>query len=181
MNWKVFIPLIAICIIVSLAVDKCRNTPVTPPDNTRLTTERKEHLAKEKEGKVIHDTLWMEKIKEQTKLKEVVKYVSVADSAEIERLHDSLVKTKRNAVTFYYEKESYKKQSEISDSIHGVDSTRIFHLTEANLKAETIHANDSLALIQAKKDGKKRFWNGFKWGFGSGYLVGEVKNILIVK
>jgi len=177
MNGKLFIPFIAVCVIVALAAEKCATSrPTTTPDNTSLKEERKEHLAKADEGKAVHDTLWIEKIKEKTKLKEVVKFVAVADSAEIKRLFDSLVKSDRNAVTFYFEKESYKKQSEISDSIHKVDSGTIFHLTAAVLISDTIHRNDSLEAVRLRKQVQKerngkRLWQCIAIGLGTLLII----------
>lgn len=146
---------VMLIVIFGLAVDKCSHTHVIPPDNTRLTTERKEHLAKAVEGKVIHDTLWMERENEKKAGKAKTDTIWMMDSTEVNRIHDSLELTKRKSVVLFYENGSLKKQLSISDSIILTDSARIFHLTTAVLISDTIHANDSLEAVQLRKQVQK--------------------------
>lgn len=112
------------------------------------------------EKEVIRDR-WRTKMKYDTIIKEVL----MCDSTETNAAFDSTVKTKNNAVVLFYKQQRDSIQLAKMDSVHVIDTVRISLLTDANAKADTL-------LAEANKRAKKRFWTGFKIGFGTGYAAG---------
>jgi len=181
MTTKDIIGIVLIAAVIVLAIDKCNHTPVTPPDNTRLTQERNGLLDSAKAKEAVVQTVYTDRVKIKHHYDTIINQVETFDSAKVRIYYDSLVQSQLNAVTNYYKLKSCKAELSKMDSIYSLDSAIKIDLWKAIAISDTIHANDSLALVAAKKDGKRRFWKGFKWGFGSGTGVGTIGTLLLIK
>lgn len=142
------------------------------PETERIEQSRKQDIKKSDSLGVIEKEVIRDRWRTKTKYDTIIKEVLMYDSSETNAAFDSLVGTKKNAVVIFYKWQSDSLQLSLMDSAHVLDSLRIGLLTEANKKCDTL-------LTEAEKRAKKRFWSGFRWGYGSGYITAEVKNVLI--
>lgn len=146
---------VMLIVIFGLAVDKCNNTPVTPPDNTRLTQERNGLLDSAKAKEAVVQTVYTDRVKIKHHYDTIINEVETFDSATVKIYYDSLVQSQLNAVTNYYKLKSCKAELSKMDSIYSLDSAIKSDLTRANLLADTMLRNDSLTIAQLRKDVKK--------------------------
>lgn len=172
MTVKDGIGIVLIVAVFLLAIEKCQNEPKQQPNTEALTETREKDLKASDSLKVVHDSIMIDRWRTKTTYDTIIKEVLMYDSSETDQAFDSLLGNKNNAVVVFYKWRRDSSQLNLMDSAHVLDSLRIGHLTNANLLADSL-------LIEADKRAKKKFWQGFKVGFGSGYITAEIKNALI--
>jgi hypothetical protein len=150
-------------------------------DNETLKAEKDNLLKSAGEKMVIHDSIYLDRVKVKHHYINIIDSVRVIDSIGQVELNKLLYPTVDSANLTYFHYLSAREQLGLMDSLYVIDSLTILDLSKVIQKDSAIHANDSLNLSDARKQGTKKFWKGFKIGFGSGYVAGEVKNILLIK
>lgn len=145
-------------------------TPTQPIEQTKQS--RAEDIKRAEKNEALSDTVYATRWKIKTKYDTLIKDVIKFDSTLVSAYYDSLVQNKKYAVVLFYKHQSCSTELVVMDSVHTLDSLVKVDLKLANIKADTIiasleNANDSLT-----KQCRKSFWKGFKWGFGTGAVVG---------
>lgn len=107
--------------------------------------------------------------------------------AEVLILHDTVVKVRNRYIAAktltvtITDTTARKVVGEVISACDSLDAsnkrltvaqdTLISQLVTVNSKWHNVHARDSMA-IDSMAHSNKKWWNGFKWGFGSGVLLG---------
>lgn len=140
-------------------------SPEPNPSIEKTAEARKHDIKKSDSLGVIVDSVIVDRWRTKTKYQTIVDSVYVMDSATVKLYYDSLVRSQLNALVLFYKHQSCSTELYLMDSAHVLDSLRIALLTSANMRCDTL-------LAEADKRAKKRFWAGFKIGFGTGYAAG---------
>jgi hypothetical protein len=144
-------------------------------DNETLKAEKDNLLKSAGEKMVIHDSIYLDRVKVKHHYINIIDSVRVIDSTGQVELNKLLYPTVDSANLTYFHYLSAREQLGLMDSLYVIDSLTILDLSKVIQKDSAIHANDSLMLSDARKQGTKKFWKGFKIGFGTGYAIGRSK------
>lgn len=165
MNTKGLLGYILAVIIALLWACGLQCNEQAKPETERIVQSRNQDLKQEKVLEAKTDTFIRDRWRTKTKYDTIIKEVVKQDSATINAYFDSFVQNKKNAVVLFYQYKSCSTELVLMDSVHYTDSVRISLLRASNLKADTL-------LVESDARAKKRFWAGFKIGFGTGYAAG---------
>lgn len=162
-----------ICLILfAVCAAKCcwNNDTINAPPTEQTKQARSEDLKRAEKNQALSDTVYSTRWKIKTKYDTILK--KVMDSATVKAYYDSLVTSQDSAVKLFYHAKSLGEQLVVMDSVHTLDS-----LVKADLKLASLRSDTIIASLENKADSltkqcRKSFWKGFKWGFGTGAVIG---------
>lgn len=169
---KVFLILIVVAAIALMLSKLLSPIFVTTPDIQKAEESREKHIEAAKELEPIHDIVYRDRFKVKHHYDTIIKEVLALDTSSKLVLFRQLYPSIDSANVTYYHAKSAIEQLSKMDSLYVVDSLIIGHLKSANKSCDTI-----IQYWQTKAG--KQYWKGFRHGTVTGYVIGEVKNILI--
>lgn len=160
--------LILVAVLVLYWMLKPSVTNVYPTEQTKQA--RAEDLKRAEKNQALSDTVYSTRWKIKTKYDTIIN--KVMDSVTVKAYYDSLVTSQDSAVKLFYHAKSLGEQLTVMDSARAADSLVKLDLRKANLRADTIIADRENKVDSLTKQCRKSFWKGFKWGFGTGAVIG---------
>lgn len=140
--------------------------------NKKLQIERSELINRTNDYATLIDSLNERKTATITKYKTIKDSVKVLDTTGQQNYFNKFIGTIDSCNQLHIAFNECKELLIIADSTNILKDTIISSLTLANLKADTIIANDSLILADVKKQGKKDIRKAYFKGGVVGLLIG---------